>query len=72
MKKLYLNQSGKSGVILYKIHSQFIIVEFKWKVKKKYSYASTGICDILTMIYLADRGVGLHRFINKHKPKPVI
>lgn len=66
-KKKYTNFN--SGILYYEIQSNYIVVEFKWRSAKKYSYDVTGREMVDEMKNLAKNGKDLCSFINREKPK---
>lgn len=67
----YQNLSGKSGVSEYRYDDQFYrFIEIIFTDDSRYLYtdASCGWQTVLYMIDLANRGVGLNRFINESQP----
>ena len=62
------SSSKKSGVTAYEIGDDFIIVQFNYDEKYKYSYRSASEEDIETMKALALKGKGLSTFISQNNP----
>ena len=71
MWKTYQNLSGKSGVSEYRYDDQFyrwIEIIFTDDSRYLYTDMSAGWLTILHLIDLAERGIGLNRFINAEQP----
>lgn len=67
----YQNLSGRSGVSEYRYDDQFfrwIEIIFTDDSRYLYTDASAGWQNVLYMIELAQKGVGLNRFINAEDP----
>lgn len=71
MWKTYQNLSGKSGVSEYRydeILYSWIEIQFTDDSTYLYTDMSCGWITVLHLIDLAERGVGLNRFINFEQP----
>ncbi len=67
--KTYKNRSGKkSGVTAYEIGNDFIIVQFNYSKKYRYTYHSAGRKAVETMKSLALARKGLSTFISQNQP----
>lgn len=66
MIKKYLDVNGDSGVDSYEIGVDYILVWFRNGTRAyKYSYTSAGPENVEQMKLLAEKGDGLHSFINR-------
>ncbi len=64
--KRYKNRSGKSGVFLYEIGKDYILVRFVGSaVVYRYSYKRPGKKDVEMMKKLAEEGEGLSTYISQ-------
>ena len=61
----YKNFSGKSGIVVYEIGSDYIRVQFKDGSVYLYTYENPGKFDVEKMKELARQGSGLNSYINK-------
>jgi hypothetical protein len=67
--KIYRSQSGKkSGVTGFEIGPDYIIVQFNFTVKYKYTNKSAGKAVIEKMKKLAKTSKGLSTFISENHP----
>ncbi|KTD63652.1 hypothetical protein Lsan_1085 [Legionella santicrucis] len=63
----YRNSSGSSGVELYEIGVDYIIVKFKNSTYAyHYTYKKPGVHDVEEMKNLAKAGRGLNSYINQN------
>ena len=60
----YRNTGGNSGIYLYEIGDDYIIVQFNDGGTYLYNYSSTGSSNVERMKSLALRGQGLNSFIS--------
>jgi hypothetical protein len=65
--KRYLNLSGDSGVMLYDIRPDAVLVKFRNSDQVYvYSHASAGATHVARMKRLAQAGKGLSTYISRH------
>jgi len=66
----YISKSGKrSRVTAYETGTDFIIIEFNYKTKHKYSFESTGSTSVETMKKFALDSQGLSTYISQNSPR---
>ena len=67
--QIYANRGGDSGVQLYEVAANSIVVGFKDGSQYLYDYAATGQSNVDHMKQLAASGEGLNEFINRQVHK---
>ncbi len=58
--------AGNSGVQLFEAGSEFIILEFRDATRYLYNYIRPGRQHVHAMMKLAEKGIGLATYVNKH------
>ncbi len=64
----YSDRDGDSGIVAFEVGPDWIEIEFERGRERFYRYtnASAGAANILTMQRLAEKGDGLNAFINRY------
>ena len=67
----YINKTGKkSRITAFETGEDFIVVEFNYKKRHKYSFSSTGSIAVETMKKHAQESQGLSTYISQNNPTP--